>query len=176
MTVNVIKSKYNIDYCILCEGNIYAKTLVIGEAPGAQEEKQKRIFVGASGKLIRNIMYNINMEDYIFFINTIPFKPYSYRNPTIQDISNFEQINTDIINIINPSYIICFGQVSKTYVNRNINNFNNKNIIIKTTFHPAYYLYSKKPQVIQDIQYSIVCSTKYKCAKSNYTIFTHLWQ
>ena len=175
-TVHIIKTKYSINYCILCEGNIYARTLVIGEAPGIEEEKHKRIFIGQSGKILRNIMCKLQIEEYIFFINTIPFKPYIQRNPSLNDIINFESVNTEIINLINPQYIICFGKVATTYIKRNINNIHNKNVIIANTFHPAYYVYTKQQSVLDSITSSILWAMYYKCEINNYTILTHLWQ
>ena len=64
------------------EGNESAKILFIGEAPGRDEDKQGKPFVGRAGKLLTEIISSINLtrED-IYIANTVKCRPPNNRNP-----------------------------------------------------------------------------------------------
>ena len=138
-------------------GNFNADILVIGEAPGADEDEQGIPFVGRSGQLLCKAFESVGINrDNIFISNTVFWRPPGNRAPNIDEIDMCYPFTLKMIEIMAPKLILLVGKVSTTKFFEkdepmgkikgkwhNINfNFNNKNIIIPTrvVFHPAYLL------------------------------------
>ncbi len=98
------------------EGNIDAEILFIGEAPGAEEDKQVRPFVGRSGQLLRKMIREngLNEED-VYITNIVKRRPPENRDPTPKEIESYKPYLKRQIEIINPKVIVTLGRFPMNY-------------------------------------------------------------
>lgn len=95
------------------EGNPDAKILFIGEAPGAQEDKLGRPFVGASGKFLDEMLASIGLKrSDVFITNIVKFRPPDNRDPKPDEIKACLPILLKQINVIEPKLIVFLGRHS----------------------------------------------------------------
>lgn len=72
---------------VFADGNPEAALMVVGEAPGAEEDRQGKPFVGASGQLLDRMLASIGFDRTTFYItNVIPWRPPGNRKPTPQEV------------------------------------------------------------------------------------------
>ncbi|QDU51008.1 Uracil DNA glycosylase superfamily protein [Gimesia panareensis] len=94
-------------------GNPKAKIMFIGEAPGADEDKQGEPFVGRAGKLLDKIIEACQMKrSEIYIANILRCRPPGNRNPTDQEAANCRGFLDSQIEIVDPDYIVCWGSVA----------------------------------------------------------------
>lgn len=138
------------------EGNPNAKLMLIGEAPGREEDEQGRPFIGRSGKLLTNTLAEAGIaRSEIFITNLVKCRPPNNRAPrpnessTCQKLLLFHQIS-----IIQPQIIATVGayalepfltenQAGQKISQLHGQTFRSKNILIVPLFHPAYILRNK---------------------------------
>jgi uracil-DNA glycosylase family 4 len=95
------------------EGNPDAKILFIGEAPGAQEDKLGRPFVGASGKFLDEMLAGIGLKrEDVFITNIVKFRPPDNRDPKPNEIKACLPILVEQINVIEPRLVVFLGRHS----------------------------------------------------------------
>jgi len=127
------------------EGPVSAKIMIIGQAPGAQEDKTGKPFVGRAGKLLNQLLAISKIERKKVFI-TSPIKcfPPKNRKPTKKEIEICFPWLKKQIEIINPSKIILLGGVAFSifFPKKDLKDFrgkwmklDNKEFFI--TYHPA---------------------------------------
>jgi len=131
------------------EGNFNAKVVVIGEAPGAEEDAQGRPFVGRSGQLLDKILSAIkfNRED-VFICNIVKCRPPSNREPQQDEISSCLPILMRQIQLIKPRIILMLGRVAANVLLENKQSMSAmrgkiikwQNIDVFVTYHPAALL------------------------------------
>jgi uracil-DNA glycosylase len=95
------------------EGNPAAEVILIGEAPGANEQQQRRPFVGRSGQLLRKVLAEIGLppaETYI--ANIVKARPPENRDPSPAEIKAYQPYLDEEINIIKPTLIVTLGRFS----------------------------------------------------------------
>ena len=72
---------------VFADGNPASKIMLIGEAPGAEEDRQGRPFCGASGQLLDKMLSSINLDrKTVYITNVIPWRPPGNRTPTENEI------------------------------------------------------------------------------------------
>jgi len=140
---------------VFSEGNHDSKIMIIGEAPGAEEDKIGKPFVGQAGKLLDEMLKFILLErsKNIYLTNIIFWRPPGNRTPNSEEIKICLPFVQKHIDIINPKLIIVLGNVaSKALLNktdgitklRTQEHFyvdkKNTKIPVKAIFHPAYLL------------------------------------
>jgi uracil-DNA glycosylase family 4 len=93
------------------EGSADAEVVFVGEAPGKEEDKQGRPFVGAAGKLLDFMLNNINLrrED-VFITNIVKYRPPNNRDPQPAEIAAFLPYLKKQLSVINPVLIIPLGR------------------------------------------------------------------
>lgn len=134
-------------------GNPNADILLLGEAPGAEEDKQGIPFVGQSGQLLDKALAAIGLDRTMIYItNILPWRPPGNRTPSNQEISLFRPFVLKHISLINPKVVICLGGTatkallqSTEGIMRLRGRFTNVDGIsakVLPTFHPAYLLRS----------------------------------
>ncbi|MEE2684585.1 MAG: uracil-DNA glycosylase [Pseudomonadota bacterium] len=128
-----------------------AKLLIIGEAPGAEEDKQGKPFVGRSGKLLNSMLkaININRED-TFITNILKCRPPKNRDPQIEEIDKCRSYLIRQIELIKPKIVLTLGKIASQIIldsDETIGEIRGKKIfsnIIKmpvvASYHPAYLL------------------------------------
>ena len=97
-------------------GNSSAKILIIGEAPGAQEDLQGLPFVGNSGKLLDKLLASINLNrSDVFICNILKHRPPENRDPNPDEITVCVPYLKAQIEIIKPEIIITLGRFAMNY-------------------------------------------------------------
>ena len=94
----------------LFDGNRKSKIMIIGEAPGKEEDEQGLPFVGNAGQLLNKMLSAIQLKrENIYITNTIPWKLPQNRAPTDQEILEFLPFLQRQIEIIKPKFIYLLG-------------------------------------------------------------------
>lgn len=95
------------------KGNPNADLILIGEAPGAEEDKQGEPFVGRSGQLLTKILEAIQFSrDQVYIANILKHRPPDNRNPTADERNRSLPYLLKQIELINPKLILCLGKIS----------------------------------------------------------------
>lgn len=96
-------------------GNPKADLLVIGEAPGADEDKQGEPFVGRAGQLLTKILEAIGFtRDTVYIANILKSRPPDNRNPQVDEVAAHIPILHRQIAVIQPKLILCVGRTAGT--------------------------------------------------------------
>jgi len=127
------------------EGPVNAKIMIIGQAPGAEEDKTGRPFIGRAGKFLNQLLKIAGIKrEKVFITSPIKCFPPKNRKPTKEEIKNCLPYLKKQIEIINPRKIILLGEVafSLFFPKEKLNNFRGKIIkkdgkIFFPTYHPA---------------------------------------
>jgi len=94
-------------------GNPNADLMLIGEAPGAEEDRQGEPFVGKAGQLLNQILEAINFKrDDVFIANILKHRPPNNRNPKPEERKRSLPFLLRQIDLINPKLILALGKVS----------------------------------------------------------------
>ena len=138
---------------VLGDGNINSPIMLVGEAPGMQEDISGQTFLGEVGDLLKKMLSAINIKkENIYSTYAVNFRPPEDRKPTPKEIKRYSQFLQKQISIIKPKLIILMGSTameSLTGLNSKISIERGKwkevivqnttyNIII--TFNPSYLL------------------------------------
>jgi uracil-DNA glycosylase family 4 len=147
------KLKTNSKKIVLGDGNIYSPIMLIGEAPGIEEEKAGLTFVGDTGILLKKMLLAINIKkENIYTSYAVNFRPPEDRKPTPSEIKRYSPFLKKQISIIKPKIIILMGSTameSLTGLNSKISIERGKwkEVIVKNTsynviitFNPSYLL------------------------------------
>jgi len=131
-------------------GDENADWLLIGEAPGADEDAQGEPFVGQAGKLLDNMLKSMGLKrgDNVYIANVVKSRPPGNRNPLPDEIAACLPYLRRQIELIQPKLIITLGKVaSETLLGREatIASLRGKvhayhGIPLIVTYHPAYLL------------------------------------
>lgn len=144
-------------------GNPHAKLVLIGEAPGADEDEKGEPFVGRAGKLLDKILVAVQLrrED-VYICNILKCRPPNNRDPLPDEVESCEPFLKKQIEIIKPKLIMCLGRIAgQTLLKTNAtlselrtNVYVYQGVRVLVTFHPAALLRNpnwKKP-AWEDIQ------------------------
>lgn len=95
------------------EGNPEADLMFVGEAPGAQEDREGRPFIGASGKFLVEMLGTIGLvrED-VFITSIVKYRPPQNRDPTPSEIQDSIPYLLEQIHIIQPKIVVFLGRHS----------------------------------------------------------------
>jgi DNA polymerase len=104
------KSATNI---VFGDGNFNAKIMIIGEGPGANEDKEGKPFVGRAGKLLDKMLAAIKLDrTKVYISNVVNYRPPSNRKPTDLEIARYLPYLTTHISIINPKILVLLGSTA----------------------------------------------------------------
>ena len=153
-----LKEKINsIENCILKSnsknlvmgyGNINSPIMIIGEAPGIQEDNSGLPFQGEVGKLLKKMLIAINIDkEKVYTTYSINFRPPEDRKPSSQEIRRYSSFLIEHSSIINPKIIILMGSTAMeclTGINGKISDERGKwkEIIIKDKTFPVMITFS----------------------------------
>ena len=148
------------------DGSANAKVMIIGEAPGKDEDISGKPFVGRAGKLLTEILSSINLERKdIFITNTVKCRPPENRNPHDDEIISCSEYLDEQIRLINPKVIVLLGKIAANRIlniDEPISSLRGKKYFIKESnipiivfYHPAYLLRSplQKSKVWEDLKF-----------------------
>lgn len=146
-------------------GNPHADLLVIGEAPGANEDKQGEPFVGRGGQLLTNMLFSIGLKrEDVYIANILKSRPPNNRDPLPQEVKACTPFLLRQISLIKPKLILAVGRIAAHFLlatNAAMANlrgrlfyYGDRKIPLLVTYHPAYLLRSprEKRKAWQDMQ------------------------
>ena len=143
----------NATNIVFSDGNPKSKIMLIGEAPGANEDLEGLPFVGRAGALLDKMLAAINLDrKKVYISNIINYRPPENRRPTDEEIKRYLPFITKHIEIINPKILVLLGS---TAMNALIGNevviskmrgkwiekkFGKCKTSVIITFHPAFLI------------------------------------
>ncbi len=149
-------------------GNTEADLLVIGEAPGADEDRQGEPFVGRAGQLLNAMLLAMGYpRESVFIANIVKCRPPNNRDPKPEEALQCEPYLMRQIELIRPRMILAVGRIAaqnllKTDITvgklrGRVHAFGERRIPLVVTYHPAYLLRSpeQKGRAWQDLQLAL---------------------
>ena len=138
---------------VFCDGNPKSKIMLVGEAPGSNEDQEGLPFVGRAGALLDKMLASINLNrKNVYISNIINYRPPENRRPTDEEVNRYLPFIKKHIEIINPKILVLLGS---TAMNALIGNdiviskargkwidkeFGSCKTSVIITFHPAFLM------------------------------------
>lgn len=145
---------------VICRGNPQARLMIVGEAPGPQENIQGKPFVGKSGQLLDQILQAVKFdtEKDVFISNSVFRMPpgdggKNFRKPTNEEIDYYRPYLLEIIRLVDPKIMLLTGNVATqsllgltgiTRLRGQWHELNGRKIM--PIFHPSYLLRNQSRQ------------------------------
>jgi uracil-DNA glycosylase len=163
--------------CPLCEtrtntvfgiGQRQARWMVIGEAPGADEDQQGEPFVGRAGQLLTAMLKacGVQRED-VFIANVLKCRPPDNRDPEPAEVAECLPYLHNQIELVNPGLILCLGRIAaQTLLGTDaplgklrgqLHRVGARQWPVVVTYHPAYLLRApaEKRKAWEDLQFAM---------------------
>ena len=152
---------------VFSDGNPKSEIMLIGEAPGHDEDIQGKPFVGRSGKLLDKMLEAIDLNrEKVYIANIIPWRPPSNRRPTDEEIEICLPFIKKHIELIKPKVLMLLGSTATFALLKNTEgitkirgkwvdlNLNSISVPTLPTFHPAFLLRqpAQKKHVWEDLK------------------------
>lgn len=145
---------------VISRGNPQAKVLIVGEAPGPQENIQGIPFVGRAGKMLQKILAAVefDIDNDVFITNSVFRMPpgeggKTFRKPTTAEIEYYRPYVMEIIRIVNAPIVLLTGNVAcqailrRTGITRMRGQWNQiDGRWVMPIFHPSYLLRNPSKQ------------------------------
>lgn len=131
-----------------------AALMFIGEAPGAEEDRQGEPFVGAAGQLLNAMLKAIGMSrDDVYIANMLKCRPPGNRDPRPGEVAACAAYLERQVQLINPRLVVALGRVAAQHLLKSdaplgrlrgkLHEFGPQRLPLLATYHPAYLL--RKP-------------------------------
>jgi uracil-DNA glycosylase, family 4 len=172
--------KLTVSDCSLCDlhrsrtqtvfgiGHPAAKWLIIGEAPGADEDRLGEPFVGRAGQLLTSMLRAMGLaREEVFIANILKCRPPNNRDPQANEVAHCSTYLRQQIELIQPKIILVVGRIaaqSLPNVDTPIGkmrgqkfSYQDTDIPVVATYHPAYLLRSpqQKRSAWQDLKFAL---------------------
>lgn len=158
--------------CSLCEtrtnvvfgeGDPHARVLIVGEAPGKNEDLQGRPFVGAAGKFLDELLDAAGLKrEEVFIANVLKCRPPSNRNPQAAEIEACAPFLREQTKAIDPEVIVTLGNFATQFILRTGTGITQLRgsvqragrFTVMPVFHPAAAIYdrSKRDVLLSDFE------------------------
>ena len=138
---------------VFSDGNPKSKIMLIGEAPGANEDQEGLPFVGRAGQLLDKMLSAINLDrGKVYISNIINYRPPDNRRPTEEEIKKYLPFITKHIEIINPKILVLLGSTAmNALIGKDVviskmrgkwieKKFGDCKTSVIVTFHPAFLM------------------------------------
>jgi uracil-DNA glycosylase len=146
--------------CALCNtrtqtvfgvGNPTAEWLIVGEAPGAEEDRQGEPFVGRAGLLLNSMLHAIGLSrEQVFIANVLKCRPPGNRDPTSSEAAECLPYLEQQIALLKPKVMLAVGRIAAQNLLRTdvtlgrlrqqVHSFGASRVPLVVTYHPAYLL------------------------------------
>ena len=171
--------RQQVENCQLCElhatrtqavfgvGNQQADWLIIGEAPGADEDRQGEPFVGRAGQLLNEMLKAIGLQrEQVYIANILKCRPPNNRDPKPEEAASCSPYLQRQIELIQPKVILALGRIaaqrllqcntSLARLRGQVHHLDTSPSPVIVTYHPAYLLRSpaEKRKAWQDLQFA----------------------
>jgi DNA polymerase len=104
---------------VFCDGNTAARVMLIGEAPGRDEDLEGRPFVGRAGQLLDRMFAAIGLsrsnpdaQNALYITNVMPWRPPSNRDPSAEEIAMMQPFLARHVELADPELIVVMGNTS----------------------------------------------------------------
>lgn len=147
-------------------GNRQAPLMLIGEAPGAEEDRRGEPFVGRAGKLLDEMLYAIGFSrEAVYITNVIKCRPPKNRDPRPDEVAACEPYLRRQLELVAPRLIVALGRVAAQYLLKSTQSlgrlrgewhcYGPVSTPLRVTYHPAYLLRSpaEKHKAWQDLKH-----------------------
>ncbi len=130
-------------------GNPNADLVLVGEAPGADEDAQGEPFVGRAGQLLNKILEAINFKrEEVFICNILKCRPPNNRDPLPEEVASCEPYLWKQLELIRPKLILCLGRIAAQVLLKTNDTLSSmrgtvhdyRGIPLMVTYHPAALL------------------------------------
>jgi DNA polymerase len=148
-------------------GNTSAEWLVIGEAPGAEEDRQGEPFVGRAGQLLNAMLLAIGLpRETVFIANVLKCRPPGNRDPKPDEVSKCLPYLSNQIALLKPKILLAVGRIAAqnllatdvplARLRGKLHHFGEANTPLVITYHPAYLLRtpSDKRKAWEDLKFA----------------------
>ena len=138
---------------VFSDGNPKSKIMLVGEAPGANEDQEGLPFVGRAGRLLDKMLAAINLDrKKVYISNIVNFRPPDNRRPTEEEIKRYLPFISKHIEIIKPKILVLLGSTAmNALVGKDIviskmrgrwieKKFGGCKTSVIITFHPAFLM------------------------------------
>ncbi len=145
--------KKNANNLVFSDGNANSKIMIVGEGPGANEDKEGLPFVGRAGQLLDKMLLSINLNrKNVYITNVVNFRPPQNRKPSEDEIARYLPYLIKHIEIISPKILVLLGSTAlnalvgnKEVISKARGKWINKKIgkcssFIIASFHPAFLM------------------------------------
>jgi len=145
-------------------GDSAARWMLIGEAPGAEEDRQGEPFVGRGGQLLNQMLRAVGVaREQVYIANILKCRPPDNRDPQAEEISACADYLARQVALVQPGLILAVGRIAaqslldtKAAVGRlrgQVHRYGEQEIPLVVTYHPAYLLRSpaQKPKAWDDL-------------------------
>lgn len=145
-------------------GNPAADWMIVGEAPGQEEDRRGEPFVGRAGKLLDEMLLALGLDrNSVFIANILKCRPPNNRDPAVEEAASCRNYLERQIDFVAPKIIIAVGKIAAQHLlntdapvgrmrgQRHV--LEERNLPVVVTYHPAYLLRSpaQKRKVWQDL-------------------------
>ena len=174
--------------CLACElhtsrkntvfgvGDIQADWMVVGEAPGADEDRQGEPFVGKAGQLLNNMLLAIGLQrQQVYIANILKCRPPNNRDPRPEEVIKCEPYLKRQVELVNPKIILAVGRIAAHNLLKTDTSlsrlrgqcfyYGTQQTPLVVTYHPAYLLRSptEKRKAWKDLLFAqSVCRGDFK--------------
>ncbi|MGH8136213.1 MAG: uracil-DNA glycosylase [Steroidobacteraceae bacterium] len=132
-------------------GDLRARLMVVGEAPGAEEDRQGEPFVGRAGQLLNSMLRAAGFErPQVYIANVLKCRPPNNRDPAADETESCLPYLRRQIELIGPAVILCVGRIAAqrllerdeplARLRGHIHRLGRTPVVV--TYHPAYLLRS----------------------------------
>ena len=136
-------------------GDLSASLLIIGEAPGAEEDRVGEPFVGRAGKLLNSMLRAIGLSrEQVYIANILKCRPPGNRDPLPEEVAHCVSYLARQVEMIKPSIILAVGRIAAQNLLQNSvpigkmrgqrYTYGDQGIPVIVTYHPAYLLRSPR--------------------------------
>lgn len=138
---------------VVGSGPLDARVMLIGEAPGRNEDKQGKPFVGSAGKVLNTVLEGagIRRED-VYIANVVKCRPPENRVPRKDEIDACSVYLKKQLEVIAPQYVVLLGKTAaESFLSRKVRMaeehgkpFKHDGMTVMITYHPAAIIYNRK--------------------------------
>ena len=138
---------------VFSDGNPKSKIMILGEAPGSNEDQEGLPFVGKAGTLLDKMLASINLDrKNVYISNIINYRPPENRRPTDEELNRYLPFIKRHIEIIDPKILVLLGSTAMNAIVGNDvviskvrgqwieKEFGQCKVSVIVTFHPAFLM------------------------------------
>jgi DNA polymerase len=147
-------------------GDRHAELMIIGEAPGFNEDQQGEPFVGRAGQLLTTMIKTIGLDrNQVYIANVLKCRPPNNRDPQSAEVNQCTPFLDQQIALIQPRLILTVGKIASNYLlktkssleslRNKMHYYSENKIPLIVTYHPAYLLRNPidKKNAFLDLQF-----------------------